>query len=195
MEVAQKELFGSVLVSIGTILAAVGNTPSTPIPENTRIGLDITGNTLQATGNSLEAEVHEEGSLKRLGKEIQAFGNVTVVAGLIETFKENTNLKLIITGNWIQALGGTVSAGEEIDSPTPNSPAKAISIVGNMLQATGNSLQALAGTYELKTNGDYSFLMALGSWIQAVGAVLSTLSILLFIEENKAGQNELLVYF
>lgn len=47
--------------------------------------------------------------------------------------------------------------------------------IGGFLQEIGNSMQALSGVYQLEDENDIDaqFLGVLGSWIQAVGSVLS----------------------
>lgn len=99
---------------------------------------------------------------------------------MVGDFPEETKDILIIDGNFIQALGGGVSAADI----TENAPAEGINIVGNLLQTLGNSLQALSGIIDLKSddqnnNGgsqesseeqlDSQSLQVLGSWIQAIG--------------------------
>ncbi|TKI22376.1 hypothetical protein FC700_32115 [Bacillus mycoides] len=92
----------------------------------------------------------------------------------------------MIAGNWIQALGGITSIGGELEDSSNID--ESYNIVGNVLQATGNSLQAIGGIDELKasrdkleevTEGDEEdeqdeqLIVITGSWIQAVGSVVS----------------------
>ncbi len=178
-----KEIFGAVVAAIGTILSAVASFPS----ETTRIidlykDFDIVGNTLQAVGNALQADGQKEPSLEKLGNEIQSIGNSTVLAGLVWNIEDDSKEKLIITGNWLQALGGAVALGDEFNDPT--AAGQIYNINGNLLQSIGNSLQAIGGSINLKekqlskeeetaSSGD-SIIFA-GSWIQAVGSVLSAI--------------------
>ena len=82
--------------------------------------LDVVGNTLQGTGNALIADGEEAFTLDQIGSAVQAIGNSTVIIGLISTFSRDTKDRLIINGNFIQALGGGVSAADI----TENAPAK-----------------------------------------------------------------------
>jgi hypothetical protein len=70
-----------------------------------------------------------------------------------------------------------ISLGNELDEEP--SYDNAVNVVSNFLQAAGNSLQVLGGKYELDNpNGDHEYsksLILVGSWIQAVRAVLSAL--------------------
>ncbi|MFE1244263.1 DUF6944 family repetitive protein [Fictibacillus sp. NPDC058756] len=54
-----------------------------------------------------------------------------------------------------------------------------MNVISNLLQAAGNALQALGEKFELDDpNCDHEYsqsLIVAGSWIQAVGAVLSAL--------------------
>ncbi|KIL53056.1 DUF6944 family repetitive protein [Jeotgalibacillus campisalis] len=176
-----KEVFGAAIAAIGTIISAVGSTPSIPIPDQSQDDLNLWGNVLQATGNALEADGQEGPSLEKTGNEIQAAGNITVIAGLVQVSDETNNNKLVITGNWIQALGGLVSLADEVSDGS--APGQTEAIIGNLLQAIGNSMQAVSGVYELRNSGSssaaeivyYQQIGVYGSWIQAVGSVLSFL--------------------
>ncbi|EJR99335.1 hypothetical protein BK735_21650 [Bacillus mycoides] len=151
MDNSSKQIFASVIVAVGTILAAIGASPLNFIKSNLREDLNLYGNVLQAGGNALQAE-GQGNILRKIGKEFQAIGNTTVITGLVIDFKTQTKQKLFITGNWIQALGGFINVGHGIEL-TPF-PGHAENLTGNILQATGNSLQAMGGIYELKKNGN-----------------------------------------
>jgi hypothetical protein len=62
--------------------------------------------------------------------------------------REETNQKLEVTGNWIQALGALVALGDGWDGPS--SGGESYNTVGNLLQAIGNSLQAKGGVYQIE---------------------------------------------
>lgn len=82
-----------------------------------------------------------------------------------------TEQKLIITGNWIQALGSFVGLTDEFFDHT--AAGRIENIIGGLLQGIGNSLQAIGGTEQLKGLSSQQNLGTIGSWIQATGAVLS----------------------
>jgi hypothetical protein len=183
MENQPKELFGSWTQAIGTLIAAIGSTPSNHLNKDALKSLDLWGNALQATGNALIADAQETNSLNKLGNEVQAIGNTTVIAGMVLAFNDETKQKLIINGNWLQALGGGVSLSEDVEQEP--SDVLALNIIGNILQVIGNSLQAIGGIYKLKSSlgkdNEYSSkegqsLEINGSWIQAIGAVISAIS-------------------
>ncbi|WP_129691254.1 DUF6944 family repetitive protein [Gottfriedia acidiceleris] len=190
-----KAIVGSVIVSIGTIVAAVGSTPSHYLNSSVRDDLTLIGNVLQAEGNAIDAEA--KGSvLRAVGKEITASGNLTVITGLVFDIGKEASYKLFIAGNLLQALGLGVNTGETIDT-TPF-PGQSETIVGGITQIIGNTLQAIGwsealfeiredvnkqkevGYYEdyiKKSNvpSESESLVATGSWIQAIGSVISVI--------------------
>lgn len=185
MENNTKELFGAWIQAIGTVMSAIGSTPSLRIRSALQKDLNVWGNALQATGNSLSADAQKTINLEAIASEIQAIGNSSVIAGLIIDFEEETAQRYIIMGNWLQALGGAAAVGAELQEN--NDKASFIfNVNGNLLQSIGNSLQAIAATEELQeltkngqrsvkpkaTNKDNHSLEVTGSWIQAVGSVL-----------------------
>ncbi|MEH7610462.1 DUF6944 family repetitive protein [Gottfriedia acidiceleris] len=194
MRSESKAIVGSVIVSIGTITAAIGSTPSNYIKSSIRDDLSLIGNVLQATGNGIDAEA--EGTvLRAVGKEITASGNITVISGLVFDIRKESSYKLFIAGNLLQALGLGVNVGEAIElDPFPG---QSENIVGSITQIIGNTLQAIGwsealhdlienenkqkefGFYEdylKKSNTSESeTLVATGSWIQAIGSVISVI--------------------
>lgn len=177
MDNQQKQRIGSIIQAIGTVISAYANTPNKYFSETFLDDLDLIGNALQATGNALIADGQDPFTLSRIGNEIQAAGNTTVIAGMIMPFEDRTKQVLNIKGNLLQSFGAGIELGDELDEePSLN---KAINVISNLLQAAGNALQALGGKYELdEPNGDHEYSQSLilaGSWIQAVGAVLSAL--------------------
>ena len=169
-----KEVFGSVIQAIGTIESAVGSTPFKNLSKETSFNLRLQGNVLQATGNALSADGQGNiWSLEYIGDVTQAVGNSTVIVGLLIKFDDETDQKLIITGNWLQALGSFVGLTDEFEDQTLSG--RSFNIIGGLLQGIGNSLQALGGKYQLEDENDEDAerIGILGSWIQAVGSVLS----------------------
>ncbi|WP_064092944.1 DUF6944 family repetitive protein [Rossellomorea aquimaris] len=168
----QKATLGAWIAAIGTVLAAIGSTPIESIPEDTLGAFNLIGNELQGTGNALQADAAEKVTLTKIGNQIQAIGNVTVVAGLVIDFRDVTKQELNIKGNLLQALGGSAAVGESyLQEHTLD---ELFSIYGNLLQVIGNSLQAISGILEL--NGkDSGNINVVGSWIQAIGSIISAL--------------------
>lgn len=186
-----KELFGAWIQAIGTVIAAVGSTPSKKLSSDFREHLSLWGNELQAVGNALIADAQESFTLEELGNEIQAIGNITVIAGIIIDFHEETKQRLEITGNWLQALGGGTALPDDLVAEP--STIRTLNIAGNVLQIIGNSLQAISGTNDLKKQEKEKYqgyqqnneanekkeglsLDFYGSWIQAVGSVISAIA-------------------
>lgn len=193
MDNQTKKVFGAWIQAIGTVIAAIGSTPSIIASMQMRKDISLVGNVLQAAGNALQADAEEEMPFAEIGNEIQAVGNSTVAAGLVLDVEKETEQRLIITGNWLQALGGTTVLGELLEE----SPSKSLfyHILGNLLQVTGNSLQAISGGIELVGDGQSEkdpagvnkriALEVNGSWIQAVGSILSLLGI-----QKEAGEEK-----
>ncbi|MGH1327125.1 DUF6944 family repetitive protein [Bacillus pretiosus] len=218
MENQFKEIFGAWVAAIGTITSAIGSTPFDFISSNVRKDLNVYGNVLQAVGNALEADGQEEVSLEKIGNEIQSIGNVTVISGLIIDFKEETQIKLVIAGNWTQALGGLTALADEFEDTSDKD--EYLNIIGNLLQSIGNSLQAIGGIDELKSirnedqsnkegnvnyvekdtntqvnnetneNEEGKLIDIIGSWVQAVGSVISLIGQIREESEELEGDDE-----
>lgn len=185
------EILGSTLSAIGTIEAAIGTTPFRQISEKTSYQLRLTGNVLQASGAALSADGQRSISLEKLGNEIQAVGNSTVVTGLLIDYESDKSKRVVITGSWIQALGCFVELPDEFFDQTAFG--KEENIIGCLLQGIGNSMQAIGGKEELELHLKPSFhsKLVVGSWIQTVGAVISLIGqIKEELEEMKIGIRE-----
>ncbi|MFE8698362.1 DUF6944 family repetitive protein [Cytobacillus sp. FJAT-53684] len=216
----EKQLFGSWIQAVGTVMNAVGSTPSDKINEEQQDDLNLWGNVLQAVGNALIADGTEMISLNKLGNEVQAIGNTTVVGGILLDFQEKTKKSLIIKGNLLQAVGGGMAIADTLEEEP--SLEKALNVIGDLLQVIGNSLQVIAGINELqrdteKDDGEDKQesdneskqesmeqinyfrknssekkqedkegdpLDITGSWIQAVGSVISA------IVQTRSSQDE-----
>ncbi|HDR7532880.1 hypothetical protein OCB06_24090 [Bacillus cereus] len=218
MENQFKEIFGAWVAAIGTITSAIGSTPFEFISSNVRKDLNVYGNVLQAVGNALEADGQGEVSLEQIGNEIQSIGNVTVISGLIIESKEEIQIKLVIAGNWTQALGGLTALADEFGDTSDKD--ESFSIIGNLLQSIGNSLQAIGGIDELKSirnkehsnkersvndvkkdtdtqgknetneNEEGQLIDIIGSWVQAVGSVISLIGLIREESEGLEGDDE-----
>lgn len=168
-----KEVIGSCLSAVGTIQAAIGNTPQFHFNQQQNDQLRLIGNVLQALGSALAADGQGSFSLEKLGDELQAAGNSTVVSGML-LFDEGSIIeqKLSITGTWMQALGSFVGLGDEFFDHTTDGRIE--NIIGNLLQGIGNSLQAIGGIQDLyDIQAEQTQIGVVGSWIQAAGSVVS----------------------
>jgi hypothetical protein len=79
MDNQQKQRIGSIIQAIGTVISAYANTPNKFFNHTFLDDLDLIGNALQATGNALIADGQEPFTLSRIGIEVQAAGNTTVI--------------------------------------------------------------------------------------------------------------------
>lgn len=178
MDKQTKEVFGAFIAAVGTVISAVGSTPS-KFDDELIEALQLWGNLLQASGNALLADTIERLTLSKIGNEVQAIGNSTIITGIIIDFNEETKQRLDITGNWLQALGGAAGLVDGMEQG--RSVKERLLVTGELLQVIGNSLQAISANNELQERGtkdDNKIIEAIGSWIQAVGSVLSFLAIL-----------------
>lgn len=157
---------GGWIEAIGTIVAAIGNTPSKVLSKSMLKDLRIIGNVLQASGSALVAD-NEELLLDIVGDQLQAIGNVTVVAGILAS-NEQLSQRLLTQGNLLQILGTGVS----INTQENLSFIQTIDNIGNIIQAIGNTIQVFAN---MSTEEGIN-LNALGVWIQAGGTVITALA-------------------
>lgn len=170
----EKAVFGAWIQAIGTVTAAVGSTPSKVLTDQQLENLNLWGNVLQGTGNAILADTEETFTLNKIGNMIQAIGNSTVVTGIIIDFSESTKSLLDIQGNLLQATGGGTALADAFGEE--RSIEQLYSIYGNLLQVIGNSMQAIAGGMELR-NEDPGNLNVAGSWIQAIGSIISAIGV------------------
>lgn len=159
---------GSWIAAIGTVLAAIGSTPSKVLSETILEDLNIIGNSLQGVGNALIVDSPETEVNDKIGSSIQSIGNSTVLVGLLSN-DEKSSVRLNKQGNLLQALGSGVSINYDDNIAS-------MSNLGNALQSIGNSLQALALKGTLIHTEEGGQLGTIGSWIQAVGAVISAVT-------------------
>lgn len=157
------EQFAAWVEAIGTIIAAIAETPSFSWTLSQAENLTLWGNVLQATGNGLLADENPLGSKNQIGNIIQATGNSTIVGSIVLDVTNNQQRLLTIQGNQLQALGASLSVVEGLEQRNQ------ISIYSNALQVKGNVLQAEGAKRDRK---DWSLA---GSWIQATGATLGAL--------------------
>lgn len=172
VESSLKEILGSLLSVIGTIQAAIGSTPQLPLNQEQSYQFRLIGNALQAVGSGLSADGQGSVSLEKIGDQIQAIGNSTVLTGMIifSMSDHDTAERLIIAGLWMQALGSFVGLTDEFFDSTEDGREE--NIIGGLLQGIGNSLQAISGIETLR-NDSQRQTGVVGSWIQAVGTVVS----------------------
>ncbi|WP_261131290.1 DUF6944 family repetitive protein [Bacillus sp. Marseille-Q3570] len=165
-------LSGAWIQAVGTVVAAIGSTPTFYLPHIISKELRIVGNALQALGNAMEAAGKSTISLETTGNKIQALGNLTVIYGIVADIPYVKKQQFEIAGNWLQAFGALLAVIDELKEGRT----ELLSIIGNTLQSWGNSMQAVGGILELR--GDRvtgQNLDVNGSWIQAAGAVIAAL--------------------
>ena len=157
---------GNWIEAVGTILSAIGSTPSTIFTEQTLTDFNVIGNILQAGGSAIEVE-SEDSLLDRVGDELQAIGNLTVVAGILNK-NEQTSELLQTQGNLLQVVGGGIS----LNTQGRLTLLESIANTGDIIQLIGNAIQVFADS----DTKEGVVMGAVGAWIQAVGAVITALA-------------------
>ncbi len=171
MDIKWVELQGSWIQAAGTVIDAVGNTPSFDLSESSQQNFAVIGHPMQATGNALLADSMKYVNLDKIGNTVQSIGNLTIVTGVLLRVPLRIETELLIKGNLIQALGNLLSFFGISESVDLSHKYKLLLGVASLLQAIGNSLQALSGSIIFKGERAVD-INAIGSWIQASGAVL-----------------------
>lgn len=157
---------GNWIAAIGTIVSAIGSTPSTIFSEQTLKDFNIIGNILEAGGSAIVSET-EDALLDRVGAQISAIGNLVVVAGILSKNEQSGEL-LEKQGDLLQLVG----VGITINTEGGLTLSETIANTGIIIQFIGNAIEALADT----DTREGIVVSATGAWIQAVGAVITALA-------------------
>lgn len=157
---------GNWIEAIGTVITAIGSTPSTVFSQQTLNDFNIIGNILEAGGTAIAAE-GEDALLDIVGDQLQAIGNITVVAGIMGN-NEQTSQLLQMQGNLLQVVG----LGVTINTQGKQTLLQTINNTGNIIQLIGTVIQVFANT-ETQEGIEMN---AIGAWIQVVGAIITALS-------------------
>lgn len=157
---------GNWIEAVGTIIAAIGSTPSRIFTEQTLTDFNLIGNILEAGGTAIAAEAGSE-LLDVVGDQLQAIGNIAVVAGILNSNEQSSEL-LQKQGDLLQVVG----LGMTIQTSGQLTFLQTIANTGNIIQLIGNVIQVFANTNS--TEGIVT--NAVGAWIQAVGAVITALA-------------------
>lgn len=157
---------GNWIEAVGTIVSAIGSTPSTVFTDQTLNDFNIIGNILEAGGSAIVAEA-ENTLLDRVGGQISAIGNLAVVAGILSENEQSGQL-LEQQGNLLQVVG----VGITINTEGKLTLLQNIANTGNIIQLIGNVIEVFADS----DTSEGEVMNAVGAWIQAVGAVITALA-------------------
>ena len=157
---------GNWIEAIGTLITAIGSTPSTMFSQQTLTDFNIIGNILEAGGTAIAAE-SEDALLDQVGDQLQAIGNLTVVAGIMGKNEQASQL-LQMQGNLLQVVG----LGVTINTQGKQTLLQTINNTGNIIQLIGTVIQVFADP----DTQEGVELNAIGAWIQVVGAVITALT-------------------
>lgn len=161
-----KAIVGNWIVAVGTLVSAIGNTPSTIFTQQTLKDFNIIGHILEAGGIAIVSET-EDTLLYTVGDQLQAIGNLTVVAGILSENEQTTQL-LEKQGNLLQVVG----LGLVINMEGKLTLLQTLYNTGIIIQLIGNAIQAVANT---ETN-EGKVMRAVGAWIKAIGAFITALA-------------------
>jgi len=159
-------IVGNWIGTIGTIISAIGSTPSTIFTEQTLEDFNLIGNILEAGGSAIVAET-EDSLLNEVGGQIAAIGNLAVVAGILSK-NEQTSQLLEKQGDLLQLVG----IGITIDTRGNLTLSETIANTGLIIQVIGITIEIFADT----ETDEGKVMGAVGAWLQAVGAVITTLA-------------------
>ena len=158
---------GNWIGAIGTIISAIGSTPSTIFTDQTLEDFNLIGNTLEAVGSAIVADT-EDTLLNEVGGQIAAIGNLTVIAGILSN-NEQLSKQLEKQGGLLQLLG----VGSTIDTQGNLTLLETIANTGVIIQVIGITIGVLANS----ETSEGEVKVAVGAWIEAVGAVITALAI------------------
>lgn len=157
---------GNWIAAVGTIISAIGSTPSTFFSQQTLEDFNVIGNILQAGGSAIGVET-EEALLDVVGGQLSAIGNLAVVAGILSENEQSGQL-LEKQGTLLQVVG----VGITINTEGKLTLLQTIANTGNIIQFIGNVIQVFADP----NTSEGELLNSVGAWIQAVGAVITALA-------------------
>ena len=157
---------GNWIVAIGTLVSAIGNTPSTIFTQQTLDDFVVIGSILEAGGSALVSET-EDTLLYTVGDQLQAIGNLAIVAAILSENEQSRQL-LEKQGNLLQVVG----LGLVINTDGKLTLLQTIANTGNIIQLIGNAIEAFADS-ETKEG---EVMGAVGAWVQVVGAVITALA-------------------
>lgn len=161
-----KAIVGNWIVAVGTLLSAIGNTPSTIFTQQTLKDFNIIGHILEAGGIAIVSET-EDTLLYTVGDQLQGIGNLTVVAGILSENEQTAQL-LEKQGNLLQVVG----LGLVINMEGKLTLLQTLYNTGIIIQLIGNAIEAIANT---ETN-EGKVMRAVGAWIKAIGAFITALA-------------------
>jgi hypothetical protein len=167
-------LAGAIIITIGTILSAVGQTKVTICKNSDGLSLVSKGNGVEAFGNVLQAigrsKSDDPEKLSIIGSWLQAVGNSTnSLASEIQLNDSGPEpIRLNALGSGVQALGAKIEA---IAVEYEKNHLKNLEVTGLELISLGSFLDAIGNLFllrELDKKGD--FISLIGSWTQVAGA-------------------------
>lgn len=155
---------GDWIVAVGTIISAIGSTPSSIFTKQTLTDFRLIGNILEAGGSAIVSET-EDALLGKVDGQLSAIGNLAVVAGILSKNKQSGQL-LEKQGDLLQIVG----VGITIKTEGKLTLLQTIANTGLIIQVIGIVIEVFADT----ETGEV--MNAVGAWIKALGAVIKGLA-------------------
>ncbi|MFS0783475.1 DUF6944 family repetitive protein [Bacillus sp. 1P06AnD] len=172
--VTELTTFALWMEAIGTILSAIGNTPSNFFTQTFLNDLDNIGDILQVGGTGIQIDDENVFSLNKLGNYIIVGGNLEEIgADLILERGSILQQTLLNQGNAIQAVGTGLALIYSLEQYP--SLSNIVGLYANLLQIIGLLFQVVAGKFP-SGNTSGTIINTIGNWLQAMGAVLAVIS-------------------
>lgn len=155
---------------LGTITTAIASTKKVTPKEELNNRLEFIGNVLQASNSALATEERNHFPLEKYGDTIQVVGNSINIYSLLSTSDPNKRRKLAAQGEFFQATGCAIALSYSLNENN------IVNIYSDLLQLVGNILQGIGESATLK-NLTSEKIIIIGSWIQAIGAILKLIDL------------------
>ena len=176
-------LSGAIIVSVGTLSTAFGQTNVTLTSSEQWKSFIVKGNGIEAFGNSLQGIARSKESIPNqwnrfmsiAGSWFQAGGNVTNSVGttieLVNGVKEGRQLNII--GSGIQSVGAFLEGNALLNQRTDLSTQIETEALGYTIISFGALLDTIGFLWVLSGNeGIGNNILLVASWTQAIGAIV-----------------------
>ncbi|BBN98765.1 DUF6944 family repetitive protein [Sporolactobacillus terrae] len=172
----RKELsegFALLSITIGKVMAAIGQTPIKTLDRETQDQLILLGSIIQVGAGASLIDLTSNNSSEQLGLALTVIGYGSFVLQFIrDEDDDRILLKRAISSNLKEVLASFVIATDPIFWR------KMYQIIGTMLVCIGNYIQVMGRNRLLAEGEDYTLfdpLVTFGTWMEAGGSAILTL--------------------
>ncbi|GEB75991.1 hypothetical protein SIN01_03360 [Sporolactobacillus inulinus] len=176
ISVNRKELsedFALLSITIGKVMAAIGQTPIKTLDRETQDQLILLGSIIQVGAGAALIDLASNNPSKQLGLALTVIGYGSFVLQFIrDEDDDRILLKRAISSNLKEVLASFVVATDPIFWR------KMYRIIGTLLVCIGNSIQVMGRNRLLTKGEDYTLfdhLVTFGTWMEAGGSAILTL--------------------